>query len=402
MRSSHPPASDKGRTLAPQGIDVTRRTETPRILIAGGGTGGHVLPAIAVFEELQRRGQATDLLWVGSSDGLEREQAAQRDISFRTIHTGKLRRYLDFKTITDAVRIPIGAAQAWRILRSFTPDVVFSTGGFVSVPTVLAAARSTPVITHEQTAILGLANRINARFSDVLAVSFRETIDRFNLPADKAVWTGNPVRSSLLHGDAKRGRAAFGLDAALPLVFVTGGARGASPVNQRIEKILPELLQRCQIIHQTGPPAANDDLRRLTEMRETLPAELRSRYHVREFLNEELADVYAAAALVVCRSGAGMVAELALLGKPSILVPLPGSGGGEQATNATVLERQHAAIVLDQERATPERLLAEIDTLLLAPDKLASMSAQAFKAASPDAAGKLTDLILDMAAGNWL
>ncbi|CAN5635327.1 undecaprenyldiphospho-muramoylpentapeptide beta-N-acetylglucosaminyltransferase [soil metagenome] len=379
---------------------MSQQPKSPRIVIAGGGTGGHVLPAIAVIEELQRRNQQAVLLWIGSAGGLEAEQAQLKNVPFKSIRTGKLRRYLDLKTIPDAVRIPVGGVQAWRLLRSFKPDVVFSTGGFVSVPTVFAGSRMAPVITHEQTAILGLANRINARFADVIAVSFKDTIDQFKLSPDKAVWTGNPVRGSLLHGDAAHARTVFDLIPGLPLLFVTGGARGATTLNSRIEANLPDLLQRCQVIHQTGPTSANDDYRRLTEVRAALPGGLQSRYHVREFVQDELADVYAAATLVVCRSGAGMVAELALLGKPSILIPLPGSGGGEQVLNAKVLERLHGAVVLDQESATSERLLSEIDGLLEAPDKLAIMGSQAFKAASPDAVSRLTDLVLDMAAGN--
>jgi UDP-N-acetylglucosamine--N-acetylmuramyl-(pentapeptide) pyrophosphoryl-undecaprenol N-acetylglucosamine transferase len=377
---------------------VTQQCHSPRIVIAGGGTGGHVLPAIAVIEELKRRTQPADLLWIGSSGGLEREQAALQEIPFKTIRTGKLRRYIDLKTLPDAARIPVGAVQAWRILRRFEPDVVFSTGGFVSVPTVFAASGMAPVVTHEQTALLGLANRINARFADVVAVSFKETIDRYSLSPDKAVWTGNPVRGSILNGEAAGARSALGLMPGLPLVFVTGGARGASPLNERIEAMLPELLQRCQVIHQTGPLTANNDFQRLTERRNTLPADLQARYQLREFVGEELADIYAASSLVVSRAGAGMIAELALLGKPSILIPLPGSGGGEQSLNAQVLAQRHAAIVIDQEHATPERLLADIDGLLESPETLAAMGAQALTAASPEAACKLADLILEMAS----
>lgn len=146
-----------------------------RLVIAGGGTGGHVLPAIAVVEELRRRGALGETLWIGSKDGVEGEAAARAGLPFRSIETGKLRRYLAARTAADAARIPVGVAQAWRLLRAFRPSVVFSSGGFVSVPTVAAAARLAPILTHEQTAIVGLANRINARFADVFAVSWDET-----------------------------------------------------------------------------------------------------------------------------------------------------------------------------------------------------------------------------------
>ncbi len=368
-----------------------------RIAIAAGGTGGHVLPAIAIVEEIRRRQIPATFLWIGSTGGVEQQLAEENRIPFRAIKAGKLRRYVDLRTVPDAARIPIGTAQAWHILRRFKPDVVFSTGGFVSVPTVVAATRQYPVLTHEQTATLGLANRINLRFTEHIALSFPETIARLSGFGKEATLTGNPVRASILEGDPSRGWSEFGFTPDLPLLFVTGGARGASPLNTRVEAILPELLEICQILHQTGPPSMSDDYDRLTKRREHLPADLRSRYQVRQFIGKEIGDVYAASALVLCRSGAGMVTELAALGKPSILVPLPGSGGNEQAINARILGDIHAALVLNQESATPEELLHQIALLITDPSKLAEMSENARRIGSPRAATTLTDLLLRIA-----
>ena len=367
-----------------------------RLVIAGGGTGGHVLPALAVVEELRRREVALEPLWIGSEGGVEREAAERGGIPFRSIPTGKLRRYVSARTPVDAARIPAGVLQAWRLVRGFRPDVVFATGGFVSVPTVLAAARLAPILTHEQTAILGLATRINLRFADVLAVSYDDTARLAAGARARVVVTGNPVRASLAAGDAARGLATLGFTAELPVVYVTGGARGASPLNQRVAALLPDLLEHCQVLHQTGPASANADAADLVRQLTTWPSHLRPRYRVTEFVRDELADIYAAADLVLARAGAGTVAELAFLGKPAILVPLPGAGGDEQTRNGRLLAAAGAAVLLPQEQATPERLRDVILELLPDRDRLREMGERAQGVGRPDAAARLTDELLGL------
>src|SRR5215210_6814591 len=248
-----------------------------RLAITGGGTGGHVLPALAVVDELRRRGTLADLIWIGSREGVERRAAEQAGIHFIAIPTGKLRRYLSLQNFTDAARIPLGVLSARRALAAFRPRVVLSTGGFVSVPTVVAARGIAPVLTHEQTAILGLANRINARFADVLAVSHPATEQLASRLHRRVVVTGNPVRTSLTAGNRARGLRSLGFNEGIPVVYVTGGARGASPINQRIAALLPGILDRVQIVHQTGPLSANPDAENLTQRRESLPETVRRR-----------------------------------------------------------------------------------------------------------------------------
>lgn len=367
-----------------------------RLVIAGGGTGGHVLPAIAVVEELASRQIPADLLWIGSHSGVEIESAQRYGIPYRSIQTGKLRRYVDLENVIDTLRLPVGLAQAWSILRKFRPDVILSTGGFVSVPTVIAGTRVAPILTHEQTAVLGLATNINLRFADVLAVSYERTKDQLTGCRKRVVCTGNPTRSSLHQGDPEKARERFGFAAGLPLVYVTGGARGASPINERIEALLPDLLDVCQVLHQTGSAAANPDAARLRNVREALPPKLKARYVVVEFVGEELPDVYAAADLIVGRAGAGTVAELAALGKPGLLIPLPGSGRGEQMANARLLADAGAAIVISQEEATPARLQSEIRALLNDRERLQRMAASARGLAFPEAAAHLVDELLGL------
>ncbi|HQY31268.1 MAG TPA: UDP-N-acetylglucosamine--N-acetylmuramyl-(pentapeptide) pyrophosphoryl-undecaprenol N-acetylglucosamine transferase, partial [Thermomicrobiales bacterium] len=322
-----------------------------RLIIAGGGTGGHVLPAVAVLQELEARGQVIEALWIGSEGGIEGQRAAELGIPFNTIPTGKLRRYLDLKTARDATNVPRGYWQARAIVRQFRPDVTLSTGGYVSVPTVAAARGSGPILTHEQTTILGMATRINVHSADVLALSFDTTQALVKHRRCRTVVTGNPVRTALFDGNRDTGFARYGLDPREPVVLIMGGALGAKPINDRVQSMLAGLLTDAQVIHQTGPDSANGDFSRLQHYRMTLPDQLRSRYVVTEFIGPEIADTYAMADLMICRAGAGTVSEIAALGKAAILIPLPLSGGGEQVTNARVLAGKDAARVIPQEQA---------------------------------------------------
>ena len=369
-----------------------------RLLIAGGGTGGHVLPAVAVLQELEAREVAIEPLWVGSYAGTERLRAEELGIPFASIATGKFRRYVDVKSAKDAANVPRGYWQARRIVRAFRPDIVFSTGGYVSVPTVLAARGSAPILTHEQTTILGMATKINMRSAQVLALSFDSTQALVAGRKGKTVVTGNPVRSSLFAGDAARGREAFGFDDRDPVVLVMGGALGAQPINQRVQAMLGGLLAEAQVIHQAGPDSYNGDLSRLQAYRETLPEKLRSRYVVTEFIGPELPDVYAMADLMLCRSGAGTVAEISALGKAAVLIPLPLSGGGEQVTNARALAGKDAARMVMQDAATPAALLEEIRALLADPGERVRMGQAAAALGRRDAGARLTDELLELAA----
>ncbi len=373
---------------------MTDKSHGMRLVIAGGGTGGHVLPALAVLEELSSRDVLADALWIGSREGVERQTAEDAGIHFVEIPTGTLRRYVSLRNLTDAARVPLGIHAARRTLQAFHPTVILSTGGFVSVPTVVAARSIAPVLTHEQTAILGLATRINARFADVLAVSHAQTAAAAQRIHRHVVVTGNPVRPMLARGDRPRGLAWLGFDDALPVLFVTGGARGASPINRRIAAMLPSLLDHAQVVHQTGPAVANDDAASMSRLRDRLPDELRARYRVFPFIRDELPDVYATASLVIGRSGAGTIAELAFLGLPSILIPLPATGGDEQVVNARILADAGAGVAIPQSDASPDRLMSEIRCLLSDPQRRARMSDSARAVARPNAAADMADALI--------
>jgi UDP-N-acetylglucosamine--N-acetylmuramyl-(pentapeptide) pyrophosphoryl-undecaprenol N-acetylglucosamine transferase len=353
-----------------------------------------VLPAIAVRDEIVNRGVDVEFLWIGSHSGVERTEAARADIPFVSIQTGKFRRYFDLKTVTDAGRLPVGFFQAANQLRRFHPHVVFSTGGFVSVPTVMASRLFAPVVAHEQTATIGLANKINARFANSFAVSYQSTASSANGLQRKMVVTGNPVRATLRDGAVDRALAHFGFTRELPVLYVTGGARGASAINQHINSMLPALLEHAQIVHQTGGRDANPDYDIALDARSRLPEHLQKRYSPHEFIGPELGDLYAVTTLVLGRAGAGTIADLAYLGLPAILIPLPGSGGGEQHRNAELLGAVNAAVVIDQSNLTTERLYSELTDLLGNRARLDDMSKQARSICREDAAVQLADLIL--------
>ncbi|MEV4630183.1 UDP-N-acetylglucosamine--N-acetylmuramyl-(pentapeptide) pyrophosphoryl-undecaprenol N-acetylglucosamine transferase [Micromonospora sp. NPDC049523] len=377
-----------------------------RVVVTGGGTGGHTYPALTTIRTLRARlavaGTEPELLWVGVSHGLEAKIARQEGIPFQAITTGKLRRSPSLRelgrNIADAFRIPLGILQAIMIVARTRPAVVLSTGGYVSVPIGIAAwLTRRPLVMHEQILTLGLANRILARIADRVLLSHESSVDHLPERAKaRAVVTGNPIRPEILRGDRGRALAAYRLDPHLPLLYVTGGAQGAVQVNNLIAEILPDLLAGCQILHQCGE--FSFDRMRLTA--DGLPEHLRDRYRVVDYVHDEMPDVLAAADIVVARSGAGTVAELTALGKACVFVPLIPTGGDEQRRTARHLAEAGAARMLAGPDATPDRLREEIMMLLDHPDRRRHLADTARRYGRPDAAAAVATAIID-AAGRY-
>jgi UDP-N-acetylglucosamine--N-acetylmuramyl-(pentapeptide) pyrophosphoryl-undecaprenol N-acetylglucosamine transferase len=363
------------------------------IVIAGGGTGGHTSPGLAVATLLAERG--VPCAWIGSRDGVEARLVPARGIPYFAISTGKLRRYWSWQNVRDLVAgVPAGLAQAIALLGRLEPRVVFATGGFVALPVVLAAAlRRIPVVAHEQASVPGLANRIAARVARRIALSFPGSETGF--PAGRLVLTGNPLRPELRAGSRADAIAAFALDPALPLVYVTGGAQGAQRINRAVGEILAPLLEHAQVIHQCGDHPTTGDRAWLEARRAALPAALARRYSVCPYVGPELAAIYATASLVIGRAGAGTVNECCQLGIPALYVPLPGTRGDEQTVNAGIVERAGGCVTLPQARLTPEALLAQILDLLAAPTRLKEMGERARAVAGPDAAERIVALLLE-------
>jgi len=381
---------------------------TIKILVTGGGTGGHVSPALAVIQTLQGMalGQdwAPEFRYVGSRQGVEQGLVEAAGIPFVGVQSGKLRRaaslrgLLTIKNLADAFRVPVGIKEAIGEVRRFRPDVVLATGGYVSVPPVIAAGLlRRPVLIHEQTVQVGLANRIAARFATRIALTFEGAAS--DLPPKlraKTFVTGNPVRSAIFGGDRAQAIALCDFDAAddaLPAVYVTGGALGAQSINRAVEAALPDLLTFCRVIHQCG----KQDGEHMEQVRASLaPAEQR-RYYVVPFVGAEIADFFALADLVVGRSGAGTVTEVAALGKPALFIPLVPTGGDEQTRNARRSADTGAAIILPSGELTGPRLLSEIRALLGDMVRLKAMGTAALTLATPDAAYALARALLEMA-----
>jgi UDP-N-acetylglucosamine--N-acetylmuramyl-(pentapeptide) pyrophosphoryl-undecaprenol N-acetylglucosamine transferase len=365
------------------------------IVIAGGGTGGHTSPGLAVAAALRARGVACE--WIGSRTGLEARRAPEAGIPYHAIRTGKLRRALAWQNVPDVlVNAPAGVVQAWRLLRHLRPRAVFATGGFVALPVALGAALArVPVVVHEQTAVPGLANRVAARVARRVAVTFPESARFFAAPA---VVTGNPLRPELRAGRRAAALERFGFDPALPLVYVTGGAQGAHAINRAVGEVLPDLLAQAQMLHQSGDNPVTGDRAWLEARRAALSPSLAARYAVRPWIGDELADVYAAVALVVSRSGAGTVNECCHLGVPALYVPLPGAASDEQTANARLVGRTGGCSILPQPGMTPALLAERVLGLLADPARLKDMGERARAVAVPDAAERLADLLLEVAA----
>lgn len=385
---------------------VSRLGRPLRLIVTGGGTGGHTYPALTAIRALRSRlaeaDGALDVLWIGTATGLEAKVTAAENIPFRTVATGKIRRsanplkLVSPANVKDMGRVPLGVAQARSAVAEFAPDVVLGTGGYVAVPVGMAARMChRPLVVHEQTVRLGLGNRALARMATRVAVSSESTLQFLPESARAtAVVTGNPVRPGVLTGQGDKAIQALGLwgfDRSLPTVYVTGGAQGSQQINELVSEILPWLLGHANVVHQCGPSHEA----RLRERAASLPEHLRARYLVTGFVGPELPDVLALADVVVSRSGAGTLAELTALGRAAVFIPLGTSAGNEQEHNARHLSDAGAAVALVG-RAAPDTLQDAIGPLLTDPARRADIARRAAEHGRPDAADRLVDVLLSV------
>lgn len=319
-----------------------------KIILTGGGSAGHVTPNLALLPQLLAEG--IEVHYIGTADGIERTILSERkDVTYHIISSGKLRRYFSWKNFTDPFRVMRGLFQARRVIREVKPAAVFSKGGFVSVPVVIAAhGKHIPVVTHESDYTPGLANKINAKFADKICVTFEDTLAHVGA---KGVHTGTPIRPELYQGDKERGLAFLGFNDKKPVLLIMGGSLGASVVNDAVRAALPKLLISYDIVHLCGKGKVEERLNQ--------PG-----YRQFEYVNEELPDVLAATDVVVSRAGANAVFEFLALSKPALLIPLPRSASrGDQILNAGYFARKGFAMVLEQESLTPETLLDAVNDL---------------------------------------
>ena len=317
-----------------------------KIILTGGGTAGHVTPNIALIPELTKRGY--EIHYIGSKEGIEKELISNFDIPYYGISSGKLRRYFDLKNFTDPFRVLKGFAEAEKIIKKIKPDVVFSKGGFVTVPVIKVAKRcKVPSVLHESDISPGLANRLCISSAAAICANFPETLE--HLPENKAHLTGSPIRKELFSGNRLKGLDFCGFTANKPVILVIGGSLGSVRVNEAVREILPQLLEKYQVIHLCGKDKVDESLQG-TEG-----------YVQYEYIQKELCDLLDAADIVISRAGANAICELLALHKPNILIPLSlEASRGDQILNAASFKKQGFSYVLQEEELNSERLLAAV------------------------------------------
>lgn len=356
---------------------------------------------MAVVTELQKLDKSVELLYIGSATGQESKIIPQTGIKYASIAAGKFRRYHNnsvlniidpttlFANIADFFRFIRGYFQAREIIAEYDPDVVFAKGGYVSLPVGLAAhSLRYPLVIHESDSIMGLANRMLAKRADKICVSYPiksyPDIDR-----EKLIYSGNPVRADIYGGKKELAVSELGIDADLPTILVIGGSQGSLVINQMVSESLKDLLTKYQVIHVSG----ERDYDWLGFQASKLDEDLQKRYFLFNFLSGNLKDAYAASDLVISRAGNNVIAELAALRRPTILIPLSTSANSHQLSNAKVLTRMGAAVLLQQESLNAKILVRKIDYLFENPEEMRAMSEKIATLSTPDAAKIVSDEI---------
>ena len=320
-----------------------------RIILTGGGTAGHVTPNIALLPRLKELGY--DIQYIGSYNGIEKELIEPFGIPYHGISSGKLRRYFSMKNFSDPFRVLKGFSEANKLIRDLKPDVIFSKGGFVSVPVVLAGKKNkVPVVIHESDMTPGLANKLSLPSAAKVCCNFPETLE--HLPADKAVLTGSPIRQELLSGNKIAALDLCGFSADKPVILVIGGSLGSVVVNNAVRLALPELLEQFHVIHLCGKGKLDASLNNVEG------------YAQFEYIKSELRDIFALADVVISRAGANAICELLALRKPNLLIPLSANASrGDQILNARSFERQGFSVVIEEEELSKELLLESVRDL---------------------------------------
>lgn len=364
-----------------------------KIVLTGGGTGGHIFPLLAVAKQLKISSQVKNLpiqIYALGPLKKQKEIFAQDNIEVKNIFAGKLRRYFSLLYIIDGFKLFIGFFQSYYYLLKYMPDIVFSKGGYGSFPVVFVSWMfRIPVIIHESDSTIGLANKILIKFSKKLLVSFPGTYK--GIPSQKIKHTGNPIRD-FRGGDFNQARKFFKINTSKPVILILGGSQGAVEINTLVLAILEEITSRYEVIHQTGKGTYEVILQETN----SLPKENSSSYHIFDFLNEQqLKNAYTLSNLVISRAGAGAIFELALLGKPSIIIPITKSAANHQVKNATLYQKAGACILFEKENSTPHILLNQIDKLIQDEILRNSLSIAALNFAKPNAAESIAELLIE-------
>lgn len=362
-----------------------------RIVFTGGGTGGHVYPIIAVARQLKQQDQSLEMIFLGPV-GRYRNDLEKEGIKTKSILAGKLRRYFSLWTILDICKAPLSLIQSFWHLYIFMPDVIFSKGGYGSVPVVLVGwLYFIPILSHESDAVPGLANRFGAMFSKRVAISFKSTEKYFS--EKKTALVGNPIRLDLvqtcLSGDKEKARNLFNLTSQKPVILILGGSQGAEKINQLVLSALPNLLEKYEVIHQSGS--------KNYRIMEEKFGNISPNYRLFSFLDEnQISNAYLISDLIISRAGAGSISEIAACSKPSILIPIPKSNANHQRKNAFAYAQAGATSVLEQDNLTPNMFFNEISEIMGDQELAQKMRDNAKTFSQPEAAQKIVQELMKM------
>lgn len=363
-----------------------------RIVLTGGGSGGHIVPLAVVAEKIKEKFPETEFLFLGPGGKLEDLIIGKAGIPVTRILSGKMRRYFSFWNVIDALKIPLGLFQSLWVLLAYMPDAIFSKGGYASLPVVLVGwLYRIPILIHESDSVVGVANGMLGKFATRVAVSYPEAEKEF--PESQVVLTGNPVRPDVLNGDTARARQMFSLLESRKTIFVYGGSQGAKAINDKIITVLPELLKKYQVIHQTG----EINFKSVADKAGELGIKAgRGGYHPVAFVGEELRDIFAATDLVITRAGASSLSEIAAVGKPAIAIPLESSANGHQKMNAYSIARTGGCVVLEENNLGEHMLLGKIEEIMENEALRKSLSENIRQFYHPDAAEKIAEGVIGM------
>ena len=372
-----------------------------KILFTGGGTGGHILPIIALTREIRTQSnpkiaKGLEFLYMGPKDEFSEMLSSQEGIKTYHIFSGKIRRYEFLKSLPQnfldiVVKVPLGILQAFFRIFILSPDIIFSKGGYGSVPSVIAGGiLRVPIVLHESDIIPGMANRIVGRFASEIFVSFPDTQ---YFPKNKIIEVGNPIRKDILTGSKEEAKRLFDLKGTKPVLLLMGGSQGAQRINDMLLVVLNDALKSYEIIHQTG----EKNFSQVKAGAQVVVAKERSGlYHPVAFLKEtDLRHAYAACNLICSRAGSGSVFEIAALGKPSILIPLPEAAQNHQIENAYAYQRTGACIVLEENNLTPHFFLERVHSLFANKEELQKMSQEALAFAKPEAGRIIAKYVIE-------
>jgi len=365
-----------------------------RIVFTGGGTAGHIYPLFTVARELKKNYPFAgfEFWYIGPKDDFAKTILTLGGIRVKTVLAGKFRRYFSFYNILDFFKTPIGVLQAFYHIFILSPDVIFSKGGYGSIPAILAGwLLQTPIFLHESDITPGMANRLASKFAVEIFISFSVNETDF-FPARKMLSVGNPIRLEILDGSLDEAKRVFELAGGKPVIFIMGGSQGAQKINDNILSILPEMLNDFEVIHQTG----NKNFKEIQEESKfILTQNAKKYYHPIPFLDvKNMAHALKTADLIISRAGSGSIFEIAASGKPCILVPLEGSAQDHQVRNAYAVSQKGAALVIEEGNFRPHFVLERIKFLFSNPDRMKEMGKRAKEFSRPYSARIIAEYLM--------